>query len=153
MGGMSAVFTFALGVLAAAGLGLAVSGRLISVVLGVGAFVTAIGVAWRAWGMKVAIRVGLLSLLVMAFVAVSGALVGAGAGLGAAWAAREIAGAWGLGVLVLPVPAGLGIRELFLSLSEIPAASAQLGLVHRVVTLAVDVLVGGVGFMLAARRR
>ena len=153
VGGMSVVFRFAFGVLTAAGLGLAVSGRMFAVLLGLGVIATALGVGWRSWGLRYAVRMALLAILIVLGVAMSGAVVGAGAHLDPWWSARQISGAWGLGVLAVPVPAGLGIRELFLSLSDMPAASAQIGLVHRVVTLAVDTLVGGIGFLLATRRR
>lgn len=153
VGGRQTVLRFALGVLTAAGASLAMSGRLSAVALGVTMASGALLVCRRTWGWSAANRILVWAMAVAVSVFASGALVGWGAGLDLLWSGREIAGAWGLGVAAVPVPAGLGIRELFLSLSDAAEAAAELGLVHRVVTLVTDAAVGMLGLGLLMRRR
>lgn len=153
VGGGSAIARLVAGVLMSAGVGLAISDRLLAVVLGVIVLGVAMGASWRLWGWVTSKRLLLLSIPVAMSVFISGVLVGTGAGLDPWWSGREMAGAWGLGVVAVPVPAGLGIREFFLSLSSQPQAAAQLGVVHRVVTLAADVVVGAIGMICAAKNR
>lgn len=153
VGGRQTVLRFALGVLTAAGASLVMSGRLSAIVLGVTMASGALLVCARTWGWSAANRILVWAMAVAASVFASGALVGWGAGLDVLWSGREIAGAWGLGVAAVPVPAGLGIRELFLSLSDAAEAAAKLGLIHRVVTLVTDAAVGMLGFGLLIRGR
>lgn len=153
VGGRQTVLRFALGVLTAAGASLAMSGRLSAIALGVAMASGALLVCWRTWGRPAANRILIWAIAVALSVFASGALVGWGAGLDLVWSGREIAGAWGLGVAAVPVPAGLGIRELFLSLSDAAEAAAKLGLVHRVLTLVTDAAVGMLGLVLLMRNR
>lgn len=153
VGGKLTVLRFALGVLTAAGVSLAMSGRLSAIALGVAMASGALIVCRRIWGWSAVNRILVWAMAVAVSVFASGMLVGWGAGLDLLWSGREIAGAWGLGVAAVPVPAGLGIREVFLSLSDAAEAAAKLGLVHRVVTLVTDAAVGMVGLVLLVRGR
>lgn len=153
VGGFGSVARFAVGAFASAGFGLAVSGRGLATISGVVVTVVSFTFAWRAWGRLEASRLTVLAGVAAIAVFVSGALVGLGAGIDPWWSASEVSGAWGFGVMAVPVPAGLGIRELFLSLSAMPVAAAELGVVHRVVTLVTDAVVGGIGILGVMRRR
>ncbi len=146
-GGRTAVGQFALGVLLAAGLGLGLSSRGLWVVLGFVLVMVSTVQNLRFWGVRLAVRSLVFGSLATAGVAISGAMAGAALGLEPIQSGREITGAWGFGVLAIPVPAGIGMRELYLSFSASPDAAAQLGLVHRVLTMAADAVVGLVGFL------
>jgi hypothetical protein len=81
----------------------------------------------------------------------SGALLGHGLDAGWLESGRGIAGAWGFGVIALPVPAGLGIRELYLSLVDPTGVGAALALTHRSLTIVADILLGVAGLALVRR--
>lgn len=153
VGGLASVARFGLCVLIAAGIGLLASGRVVAIVGGVTVVAVGIFASARMWGLRESLRLTSLSLGVTLAVFVSGVLVGVGADLDPWWSGREVSGAWGLGVVAIPVPAGLGIRELFFSLSSMPEAAAELGVVHRVVTLVVDGVIGAVGILGFVRMR
>lgn len=148
-GGMGAVARFTSAGFLAAGVSLIISGRLLSSMLGVAAVVVTFGLSVRYLGSKVALRVALVSFIVSVGVATSGAFVGSSLGLDAVSAGREVAGAWGFGILVVPVPAGLGVRELYLSLASEAALGPNLALTHRAMTLAVDFAIGSIGIWLS----
>lgn len=77
----------------------------------------------------------------------SGALVAVGLGMDFVSVGRAVGAAWGFGVLAVPVPSGIGIREasmtLLLSEQGPPVAAA-----HRLLTLVVDVVVGSSAVLL-----
>lgn len=78
---------------------------------------------------------------------VSGGLVGAGLGLGFLESARQIASAWAVGVVAIPVPAGLGIREMYLAIGS--PSLVELGIAHRLVTFLVDLVVPIAGLVVS----
>lgn len=151
-GGGVTVALFAIGVFAAASLGLAASGSRVLLVGGGLLFVFCVTYVRYKWGLSIAVRLGLLAAVATALIALSGAVVGSGLGLESIASAREVAGGWGLGVLAVPIPAGLGVREAYISLAGAETSGPLLALTHRVVTLIGDVGVGLAGFMLAGRR-
>ena len=146
--GVSGIGRFAGVVLIAAALGLGASGRGVSIAIALIVGAVVLGLTWRSSGQSAAARVVGLGLGVAIGISLSGAALGAGLGMEAGQVGREIAGAWGLGVLIVPVPAGIGVRELYLSLGATSDATAQLAIAHRSMTLVIDVAFGLLGVLI-----
>lgn len=154
VGGASVVAQFAGTIFVAAGLGLVVSGASVVGAIGVVAVVGTLVAGHRLFGSFITLRIGLFSVMVAAGVGVSGALIGKGLGLDAISSGRDVVGAWGLGALTVPVPAGLGVRELYLSLATSGSdAVPQLAVAHRALTLVMDVMIGIWGLSMSWKAR
>lgn len=151
VGGPSAVAKFAAGVVLAGGFALVTSGVLIWAASGTAVVLVVVVFVGRQWGPRELRR--LMSIAILGFVAIlgSGFLLGLSLGFDAWGAARDVAGAWGLGVLVVPVPAGLGVREIYFAASAASETGAALAVAHRTVTLIADACVGSLGFVLLRR--
>ena len=152
-GGGSSVLLFALGVLSAAGLALVPSGSWVLFIVGIGVVGIVAAYLWVKWGAVATIRTVAIAALAFLGIGISGAFVGSGLGLDAVTSAREVAGAWGLGVVMIPVPAGIGVRELYISIADTTGSGPLLALTHRGITLAVDVAAGLCGYALIAWMR
>jgi hypothetical protein len=152
-GGGGSVALFAIGVLAAASLGLTLSGSWLLVLAGGLVFVSCALYVRFKWSPLHALRTVLLVLGAVAGITLSGALVGSGLGLEAVASGREVVGGWGLGVLAVPIPAGIGVREAYIGMVGANDWGPVLALTHRVVTVAGDVIAGLAGITLARRRK
>ena len=120
-------------------------------IAGVGALLIA---AVVRLGFQRAIRACSLAAGAAAFVVLSGMAIarslGAGSSLG-----LDLATGWGMGVLAVPVPAGLGVREGVLSVvsdSE-PGVTVAASALHRIATTLADGIIGGLGILWWRRSR
>jgi hypothetical protein len=91
-----------------------------------------------------------LATLTVSLIAGSGACVAMAVGLSPFDAARAVAGGWGAGVLAVPVPGGLGVREAAIMVVG-GSDAAALAAIHRLVTLTTDVVLGA-GVLVLSRR-
>lgn len=153
VGGAGAVGRFVLVVVLAAGAALLASGHLWSTLVGATVTVMAVWLGNRAWGGRAVIWFLSIGVSAALAIGVSGGILGAAMGIGFVESARDIGAAWGLGVVAVPVPAGLGVRELYLSVGSDSALSIGLGLAHRMVSLGADAIVGWVGLTAFSVRR
>lgn len=151
-GGGGSVALFGIGVLAAAGLGLALSGLWVLALSGGTVFLLCVLYVRFKWSPVQALRTALLVAVVVAGIALSGALVGTGLGIEATASGREVVGGWGLGVLAVPIPAGLGVREAYIGMVGAEDWGPVLALTHRVITIGGDVIAGLAGMALARRQ-
>ncbi len=83
----------------------------------------------------------------------SGAVIGFAVGAGGFEWARAVAAGWGAGVLALPVPAGLGVREAVFAVMGPVETGAVVAAAHRTATVAIDVVVGGTALWIHHRAR
>lgn len=152
VGGAPSVGEFAAVAAMAAGIGMGVSGSWFVGLVGLLAALAVVAIVVRLLGVVVAVRIGLAGLAVVSLIVVSGALLGIALGLDSLDSGQTVVAAWGVGVLAVPVPAGIGVRELYFSLAEGGETGVQLAIAHRTLTLFVDVAVGSVGLWLSSRR-
>ncbi|MGD2101697.1 MAG: hypothetical protein PVG83_05620 [Acidimicrobiia bacterium] len=138
-------------VFAAAGIGLAVSGGTIAVIAGVSVVAVTLTICIRFLSPGEAASVGLVSAVTVISIVLSGAFLGWGLGIDPMASGRDVVGAWGLGALAVPIPAGVGIREFYFSVTNDPDVGAQLAIGFRAVTLIVDVVVGSLGLWMSWR--
>lgn len=88
----------------------------------------------------------------------AGCMVGSGAAISSALdleslqVGRAVGAAWGFGVIAVPVPSGLGVREASLTIL-LAGDGAVVATTHRLVTLVSDVVMGAVGIGLLTRQR
>ncbi len=147
--------TYAVVTLGAAGVGLLLSRQTLIVGFGVAlcAALFFLGAKYRS--VSTAAQVGLVIVTAVLLLAASGAAIGMTYGLDPFTWGRDMAAAWSLGVLSIPIPAGLGIRELALTgLSDADVASVALvATSHRAVTLFGDVAAGAIGLIAYSRMR
>ena len=94
-----------------------------------------------------------MSWAVVLAIGLSGGILGAAMGMSFIATGRDIVSAWGLGVLVVPVPAGLGIRELYLSVAGTTGMALEVGVVHRLISLVADIVIGLVGLWVGSPAR
>jgi hypothetical protein len=141
VGGLSLVGRYAAATVAAAvvSLALATTGVLL---LACAALIIVVGIMLQPRiGWPTLARSSTLILLTVFLIAGSGAAIGFALGRDPLSMGRAVGAAWGTGVLAVPVPGGLGVREAALTLLE-GAEAAPVAAMHRLVTLSTDVLLG-----------
>jgi len=151
----SGYLTYGAVTLGAASVGLLLSRRPLIVAAGFAFCAILLFAGFRSASPATTVTVALLVVVAVVCLAASAAAVGSMYGLDPATWGRDLAAAWGVGVLSIPVPAGLGIRELALTgFSEADTATiALVATSHRSVTLVGDVAAGVVGLIAHARVR
>lgn len=151
---ISGVATFAGVTFFTAAVALGVSGILVLQLVGLAFASALLAVAVRRLGTRRTAVVGGMAVGSAAFIVASGvavsASVGASINLG-----FDIGTSWAIGVMAIPVPAGLGVREGVMTVVADDAAAVVLAVsaLHRVATTAADALVGGAGILLWRRSR
>ncbi len=152
-GGVAAVGRFVLLVVLSASGALLVSGHLWAILVGSVVATIAVWIGWRNWGADYVIGAIVMSWAVVLAIGLSGGILGAAMGMSFIATGRDIVSAWGLGVLVVPVPAGLGIRELYLSVAGTTGMALEVGVVHRLISLVADIVIGLVGLWVGSPAR
>lgn len=119
------------------------------------ALVTA-GTLVAVYGWRSGARDGMLLLcaggIAAAFMVGSGAAVSSALGLDGLRVGRAVGAAWGFGVIAIPVPSGLGVREASLTIL-LAGDGAAVAASHRLVTLVADVVMGAAGIGVFTRMR
>ena len=107
---------------------------------------------YQRLGARRLLRKGALVAGVALLIAASGSAVALSLDLDPALAGRAVAGGWGIGVLALPVPSGLGVREAAIALLAGPELAA-VAVLHRLVTFVTDLSLGVLAVVLRSRFR
>ena len=150
----SGVATFAGVALFTATIVLGVSGILIVQLVGWAIAVALLTVAVRRLGGRRTVVVGGLAVVSAVLIVSSGMAVSASVG-GPLTLGVDLGTSWAIGVMAIPVPAGLGVREGAMAVladadaAMVLAASA----LHRLAATAADALIGGAGIVLWRRSR